>query len=328
MKHTEKNQNAAKTEVYAMTKASSDIPLASLGQDEDVPPYRPVAKCLKLFNTYQVSCLMDYFRADGGVDGDDDTYFIVMSYTPGANLARMKIRTPITHELLPFPSDFVWFTAWSMAQALRLIHSRGVLHNDVKPDNIVYNHATGAMTLLDFGLACTVEMGVAGPGKLDQCDMLGGSPLYSPPEVFNTGKRSAAGDIWALAIVLWELATGQKYDIEGNFYVALAAISKGARPDLSRVPSNFYHREDFVLLLDHMLAFDPIDRPSAEQIIIILSDIFPTEELGQALHANSVNVMTALYAGEPDRKKRRKRRNLITDDDDDDDVRKTIIVDE
>ncbi|KAK4081685.1 uncharacterized protein Triagg1_2426 [Trichoderma aggressivum f. europaeum] len=76
-----------------------------------------------------------------------------------------------------------------MIDAVNFIHRKGVIHNDIKPSNILYSEERGAV-LIDFGCATT--------GSNDS----GGTRWYIPPEFGNDGTRGAPGDIFALGVVL------------------------------------------------------------------------------------------------------------------------------
>ncbi|PTB60948.1 hypothetical protein M431DRAFT_73029, partial [Trichoderma harzianum CBS 226.95] len=76
-----------------------------------------------------------------------------------------------------------------MTDAINFIHRKGVIHNDIKPSNILYSKERGAV-LIDFGLATT------------RSAHNGGTRWYIPPEYGSDGKRGTPGDIFALGVVL------------------------------------------------------------------------------------------------------------------------------
>lgn len=76
-----------------------------------------------------------------------------------------------------------------MTDAINFVHRKGVIHNDIKPSNILYSKERGAV-LIDFGLATT------------RSAHNGGTRWYIPPEYGSDGKRGAPGDIFALGVVL------------------------------------------------------------------------------------------------------------------------------
>ena len=80
-----------------------------------------------------------------------------------------------------------------MYGAIEHIHSRGVVHMDIKPANIIYDTRRGAV-LIDFGHSVAVD-------PKDRATHLGGSPWYLPPEFQSEQKRGRPADIWALGVV-------------------------------------------------------------------------------------------------------------------------------
>jgi serine/threonine protein kinase len=77
-----------------------------------------------------------------------------------------------------------------MAQGLQYLRTKGVLHNDIKPANILFNGKKAV--LIDFGLAMFDRFGTLSSG---------GTPWYIPPEYLRTKERKAPADIWALGVV-------------------------------------------------------------------------------------------------------------------------------
>ncbi|HUJ59921.1 MAG TPA: serine/threonine-protein kinase [Kofleriaceae bacterium] len=103
---------------------------------------------------------------------------------------------------------------FSQARALRIArgvlaalahaHARGVLHRDIKPDNIMLA-ASGRVVLIDFGLACVVdEPGLTGVG------MCLGSPSYIAPERLRAEPYDARADLWSVGVVLYEMLAGAR----------------------------------------------------------------------------------------------------------------------
>lgn len=78
-----------------------------------------------------------------------------------------------------------------IADALRYVHSRDIVHNDIKPGNILYSRDKGAF-LCDFGMATPVN------SKLP----VGGTPYYIPPEFIGMNKRGPPSDVWALGVTM------------------------------------------------------------------------------------------------------------------------------
>jgi hypothetical protein len=112
--------------------------------------------------------------------------------------------------------------AWLLpiAEGLTLAHDKGIVHRDVKPENIFLSHEDMQRIrpkLLDFGIARFVET----DHKLTQDGALLGTPHYmSPEQARGDAELDARSDVWSLSVVLYELVTGQ-LAFDGDNYNAL-----------------------------------------------------------------------------------------------------------
>src|SRR6476661_1087322 len=95
-----------------------------------------------------------------------------------------------------------------IALALDHAHSHGLVHRDVKPDNILIEAKTGKALLTDFGVARAAQAGAE--HGLTQTGMIIGSPRYmSPEQISGDGSIDGRADLYALALVGYELYTGE-----------------------------------------------------------------------------------------------------------------------
>ncbi|MEM6993648.1 MAG: AAA family ATPase [Myxococcota bacterium] len=108
--------------------------------------------------------------------------------------------------------------AHSVARGLEALHRAGQIHRDVKPSNIGVS-ADGRLVLLDFGLAAAMHAG-DGPG------MLSGTPVYMSPAQMWGGTPDPRDDWYALAVTMYELATGQ-LPFPGDFDAMLRGKTAG-----------------------------------------------------------------------------------------------------
>lgn len=120
---------------------------------------------------------------------DDHQPYLVMELVQGRRLS----------ELMPLPPQQAVDYALQIAAALAHSHANGIVHCDVKPDNIMVDHA-GHVKLLDFGIS--TPGGHAGSG-----DVLG-SPHYIAPERVIGTPITPAADVYSLGIVLFQMITG------------------------------------------------------------------------------------------------------------------------
>ncbi|GAH09601.1 unnamed protein product, partial [marine sediment metagenome] len=106
-----------------------------------------------------------------------------------------------------------------LAKGLKYIHSKNILHNDIKLENVMIDR-NYVPRIIDFGLACHTLF----KEHLGQyCDSVGGTPDYIAPEFFKLKMRTPATDMWALGILLYiavmkEYPYGENYNVQDLFY--------------------------------------------------------------------------------------------------------------
>ncbi|MGE0548149.1 MAG: serine/threonine-protein kinase [Kofleriaceae bacterium] len=127
------------------------------------------------------------------------TEFFVMQHALGVPLGKL------VGEEGSLPAVRAVEIAVQILDALAHAHGRGVVHADVKTDNVLIDTSDGAdqIMLIDFGLAR-----VADDGLENERHVLSGTPDYMAPEVIRGATPSAAADIYAVGIILYELLTG------------------------------------------------------------------------------------------------------------------------
>lgn len=113
------------------------------------------------------------------------------------------------------------------ACAVAAIHAAGLVHRDLKPDNLVLDRA-GTVIVIDLGLALGPEH-----SRHTATDALTGSVPYMAPEQIEDRLPSAASDVWALAVVLFEAIVGRRPFQRARGSEEVAAILAGRAPDLA-----------------------------------------------------------------------------------------------
>ena len=157
--------------------------------------------------------------------------FIVMEYVDGRPLSEI-----IAHDGLPFHLLIRYGS--EVAAALGHAHQRGVVHRDLKTSNIVISGQAGAK-VLDFGLARRVEVGtdvVTRSGV--ETERIGGTFAYLAPEVLLGAPGDARADLWALGVVLYEMATGElPFNGRNHFELTAAILREQTAPLPAHVPT-------------------------------------------------------------------------------------------
>ncbi|MBI4820814.1 MAG: protein kinase [Deltaproteobacteria bacterium] len=124
------------------------------------------------------------------------TYFIIMEKVSGTLLQKMI-------EAGPIPFDVTRSILRQLASALELAHSRGVVHRDVKPSNLIVE-PSGNVKLMDFGIAKTVS------DVREETSTLGTLGYCSPEQLLRDKKIDGRADIYSMGIMAFEMLTGRK----------------------------------------------------------------------------------------------------------------------
>ena len=150
-----------------------------------------------------------------------------------------------------------------IASALGYAHSRGFIHRDVKPGNILFR-TNNTPLLSDFGIAKALSSGT----QLTMIGLAVGTPQYMSPEQLMAKPVSAQSDFYSLGVVFYEMLTGDRpFEGEDSFSIALKHINKPI-PDL---PEQYTEFQPF---LNKLLAKDPADRfLDSEQLIYAIEEI-------------------------------------------------------
>lgn len=134
-------------------------------------------------------------------------HFIVMELLSGTNLRSMLEEGRVDLRI-------VFRIGTQIAEALHAAHSEGVIHGDVKPENVMVL-SNGHVKLLDFGIArrfsiTTNTMTLQSGGVCDHEQRFAGTPAYTAPEALRSSRIDSRGDLYSLGVVLFELAAGYR----------------------------------------------------------------------------------------------------------------------
>lgn len=147
-----------------------------------------------------------------------------------------------------------------VARALAAVHAAGVLHRDVKAENVMRDE-NGRVVLGDFGIGATVE---EPPGETPRVPA--GTPVYLAPEVLAAAPATAASDLYSLGVLLYFLSTGE-YPVRGGGLQAIRLAHQTGQ----RIPID-QHRRDlppaFVALVNALLDPLPAQRPANAAAVV------------------------------------------------------------
>lgn len=181
-------------------------------------------------------------------DDQDGLYFFVMEQIEGVDLRRRLVDYAAAHQLIPHSE--VLRIGRAIASALDFAHSKGVVHRDVKPANVMLGQ-DGRVVLMDFGLALHVEQGSFG-------EILGSPAYISPEQARSSAQAVPASDLYSLGIMLYEMLTGTlPFDDPAPATLALQHVTQPPPPPRQRNP---LLNEATEIVLLKALAKEPAER--------------------------------------------------------------------
>lgn len=164
-----------------------------------------------------------------------------------------------------------------VARGLTAAHARGLVHRDLKPDNVLVG-PDFRPRILDFGLALSLEE-ASREGRGFE-----GTPLYASPEQALAKPLTAASDVFSFGSLMFKVLTGKAPFAGDSISQVLEAITNTAPPFLREVAVGV--PEDLQAICLACLAWSPADRPTAEQVAL---------ELGRFLVGEPVRLKPKLY---------------------------------
>src|SRR5918994_302498 len=210
--------------------------------------FRREAQSAAALNHQNVVQIYDQGRAEDG------RYYIAMEYVPGGSLEDLILRRG------PLGASEAARLASQVAEALHAAHARGIVHRDIKPQNVLIGEA-GDAKVADFGIALA-----ASRTSTSGTNLLFGTPSYMSPEQAMGERVGPESDLYSLGVVLYEMLTATvPFTAEGPLATAMKHLTE---PPLRPTKRNASVPEAMEALVMGLLTKDPEDRyPSAAQLI-------------------------------------------------------------
>jgi tetratricopeptide (TPR) repeat protein/predicted Ser/Thr protein kinase len=169
--------------------------------------------------------------------------FITMEYVEGVDLGG------VIHERTKLPPKEAVEIVEQVCRALRAAHNVGVIHRDLKPQNIMREEGTGRILVMDFGLAKTLE-----GNNMTQTGAMVGTMEYMSPEQALAGNLDQRSDVFSLGLIFYELLTGQTPFRADSALASLikrtqervvpvSEFDKSVPPELSQIVSRCLERD-------------------------------------------------------------------------------------
>lgn len=213
----------------------------------------------------------------------EGTYYLSMEYLGGGTL-QQRIREGLS------PSETL-IIARAIVGALHYAHSRGIIHRDIKPQNIMFRE-NGTSVLTDFGIAKTLGSSTI----MTRTGLSIGTPRYMSPEQIRGQGVDTRADLYSFGVLFYEMLTGNvPYAAEDSFALAMMHVT-APTPELPPRLSAYQP------LLNKLLDKDPERRFQSGQDFITALDALEAGHIDDLLNITSLNQPTV---SSPMRAKRR-----------------------
>lgn len=232
------------------------LPTHAMEDDAAVERFMREARSASALNHPNVITIYEIGEAEPG-------RFIAMELVEGQTLRLLGERRPGIDELADIGAQ--------TARALNVAHGAGIVHRDVKPENVMVRR-DGYVKVLDFGLARLLSTHDGRTAAIETATIAGaavGTLRYMSPEQACAEAVASPSDVFSLGVTLFELATGAHPFPASSDVAAVSAILTAPTPSASR--SNPALPQAFDALISSMLEKDPRRRPTAGDVEAALS---------------------------------------------------------
>lgn len=193
---------------------------------------------------------------------DDDRWFFSMPFIVGLSMVHyVRGRDFSSRRISDAEVARLCSTLHQLVEAVNALHNHGLLHGDIKPENVLVSES-GHVHLLDFGLVREIES-----GDSLRSSVLAGTPYYMSPEQVMQLRISKSSDWYSVGVMLYEALTGV-VPFTGSLYQVL---SDKCNRDV-KLPEGEWGPELAIQLCLRLLSRDPQSRPGGEEIATVIAN--------------------------------------------------------
>lgn len=206
------------------------------------------ARAVAKLNHDGILQIFDYSSEDAA------SSYIVTEFIEGQTLKQF-----LSNRKLPVP-ELAALIVIELGEALMHAHSLGIIHRDVKPENVMVRK-DGVLKLMDFGVAQVVDL-----ERMTVTGQILGSPAYMAPEVLDGRTLDFRSDVFSVGVMLYQMATGTLPFTGKNPHEVLRRVSEGKFADPRTV--NRLVSDQLVRVIGRSLARKPEERyPTIEAMV-------------------------------------------------------------
>lgn len=185
---------------------------------------------------------------------------IITEYAKNGTLYELLERERTSQTEVKFNDTLKIIIIYGIVSAMSYIHSNDIIHCDLKPENILLDDFLHPK-IADYGLSIINDTFDSPTNN----ETIKGTPRYISPEIWKSYQYTKACDVYAFAIIVFEIMTLEKPFSDINSYVLMNKIAEGARPEFNKqIP------ESYKDLIERCWAENPKDRPTFSDILIEL----------------------------------------------------------
>ncbi|MBI5486993.1 MAG: protein kinase [Deltaproteobacteria bacterium] len=241
--------------VYRATDAGGGAPVAAkimkptaFSEDVHLARFRREAQVVSRLNHPHIVSVVRWGEERGAVA------YLVTEFLQGRSLAE------IIHDEAPLPVERAVRIASQLLAALEFAHGAGIVHRDVKPDNLVVlapRDGEDFVKVIDFGIARITGDHAA---QLTVPGQVLGTPRYMAPEQIRGEDTGPAVDLYAVAVILYEMLTGIPVFPDGDLVTVLHRHLSEPPPPIRELRDGLANGEALQRVIDRALAKHPTDR--------------------------------------------------------------------